>query len=200
VEWARRVGGYVIEDDYDAEYRYDGSPVGALQGVAPDRVVYCGTLSKSLAPGMRVGWLVLPPELVDRVAATKRILDHFTAPLVQATTAELLVRGDLDRHLRRTRRVYRARRDALVEAIDRWLPGATVEGIAAGLHLYVRLPPEVDEAGVVERALERGVRVHPGRAYSVAASPGPALVLGYGTVSPADADRGLRLVAEAMAG
>jgi GntR family transcriptional regulator / MocR family aminotransferase len=199
VEWARHVDGFVIEDDYDAEYRFDGNPVGALQGVAPDRVIYCGTLSKTLAPGMRIGWMVLPRGLVDRVASTRRIIDHCTAPLVQATATELLLRGDIDRHLRRTRRVYRARRDALVESIARWLPGATVDGIAAGLHVYVRLPAGADEAVVAERALAKGVRVYPGATFWSGSSSGPALVLGYGTLQPDVADRGLQLVAEGLA-
>ena len=101
-DWARATGAYVIEDDYDAEYRYDRHPVGALQGVLPDQVVYHGTLSKSLAPGLRLGWLVAPPDLIDELVPARKAVDHTTASLIQATFAEFLDRGDLDRHLRRT--------------------------------------------------------------------------------------------------
>ena len=107
--WARDVDGYVIEDDYDAEYRYDRRPVGALQGVVPDRVVYCGTASKSLAPGLRLGWLVVPPDLVDPVVAQRRATDGATSSLLPATYEASLATGDLDRHLRRSRRRWRSR-------------------------------------------------------------------------------------------
>ena len=111
------VDGYVIEDDYDAEYRYDRHPVGAMQGLAPDRIIYSGTLSKSLAPGLRLGWLVLPHALVEPIAASRLLVDHATATPVQAAFAEFLANGDLDRHLRRMRRTYRQRRDVLVAAL-----------------------------------------------------------------------------------
>ena len=138
--WAREVDGYVIEDDYDAEYRYDRRPVGALQGVAPDRVVYCGTASKSLAPGLRLGWLVLPPDLVDPVVDQRRATDGATSVLLQATYEAFLANGDLDRHLRRSRRTYRQRRDAVIDALARWLPMAEPSGVAAGLQVLVTLP------------------------------------------------------------
>ena len=151
----------MIEDDYDAEYRYDRRPVGALQGVAPERVVYCGTASKSLAPGLRLGWLVLPPDLVEPVVGRARVTDGATSSILQATFAAFLANGDLDRHLRRTRRVYRQRRDAVLDALERWLPAAVPSGVAAGLHVLVTLPAGVDEAAVAARALAAGVRVYP---------------------------------------
>ena len=157
--WARDVDGYIVEDDYDAEYRYDRHPIGALQGVAPDRVIYSGTLSKSLVPGLRLGWLVLPPALLDPVVAHREATDHSSSSVTQATFARFLANGDLDRHLRRTRRIYRQRRDALIDALARWLPEATPSGVAAGLHLLVTLPADLDEALVTERALAAGVRV-----------------------------------------
>jgi GntR family transcriptional regulator / MocR family aminotransferase len=199
--WARDVGGYVIEDDYDAEYRYDRQPIGALQGVAPDRVIYSGTLSKSLAPGLRLGWLVLPPALLDAVVHGRRATDHATSSLTQATFATFLTSGDLDRHLRRTRRIYRRRRDALIAALARWIPDARPSGIAAGLHLLVTLPPGLDEDLVTERALAAGVRVYPVGSYRTDRRPDrpQALVLGYGTLAPNDMDKGVRLLAEAAA-
>src|SRR5918994_1256243 len=191
--------GFVVEDDYDAEYRYDRHPVGALQGVAPDRVVYGGTLSKSLAPGLRLGWLVVPPALLDPIVTGRHLVDHATSSFTQAAAAELLANGDLDRHLRRTRRIYRQRRDALVAALARWFPGATPSGIAAGLQVLVTLPPELDEAGVAQRALAAGVRVHPLGRYRVnpRSDRPPALALGYGQLTPEQIEHGIRLLAGA---
>lgn len=199
VAWARAVDGYVIEDDYDAEYRYDRHPVGAVQGLAPDRVIYSGTLSKSLAPGLRLGWLVLPPRLVEPIVTGRRLTDHTTSTHLQATFASFLGNGDLDRHLRRTRRIYRQRRDALIAALARWLPDATASGVAAGLHVVVTLPAGWDEADVTERAAAAGVRVYPLGRYRTSRRPGasPALVLGYGNLTPAAIERGIRALARA---
>jgi GntR family transcriptional regulator/MocR family aminotransferase len=199
--WARDVDGYVIEDDYDAEYRYDRHPVGALQGVAPERVVYAGTLSKSLAPGLRLGWLVVPPDLLKPIVVGRQLTDHATSSLTQAVAAVFLANGDLDRHLRRTRRIYRRRRDALIDALGRWIPDATPSGIAAGLHLMVTLPPDVDEALVTRRALALGVRLYPLSRYRTSdrSKRPPAFVLGYGALSPDEIERGVRLLAEAAA-
>ena len=175
IDWARDTGGVVVEDDYDAEYRYDRQPVGALQGVIPDRVVYHGTMSKSLAPGLRLGWLVLPPDLLESVLTARNATDHMTASLVQATFAEFLDRGDLDRHLRRTRRLYRQRRDAVLDALGRHLPGATVGGASAGLTAYVTLPPGVDSAAVVAARPGGRHRRLPGRRRAHGPRPsGPA--------------------------
>jgi GntR family transcriptional regulator/MocR family aminotransferase len=199
-QWARDVNGYIIEDDYDAEYRYDREPVGALQGVAPDRVIYGGTLSKSLAPGVRLGWLVVPPRLLDPIVAGRQITDRCTSPLTQAIFARFLVNGDLDRHLRRTRRTYRARRDALIDSLTRRLPGWTPSGIAAGLHVLVALPDELDEATVAQRALASGVRVFPVSRYHAIPRRAlrPGFVLGYGSLTAGQIDLGVRLLAEAV--
>jgi GntR family transcriptional regulator/MocR family aminotransferase len=199
--WARDVDGYIVEDDYDAEYRYDRHPIGALQGVAPDRVIYSGTLSKSLVPGLRLGWLVLPPGLLGPVVADRQATDHASSSLTQATFARFLATGDLDRHLRRTRRIYWQRRDALIDALARWFPEATTSGIAAGLHLLVTLPTDFDEALVTEHALAAGIRVYPLGKYRTdrRGQWPPAFVLGYGTLAPADMDASVRLLAEAAA-
>jgi GntR family transcriptional regulator/MocR family aminotransferase len=201
VAWARDVDGYIVEDDFDAEFRYDRRPVGALQGLAPERVVYCGTTAKTLATGLRLGWAVLPAALVDDVVALRADTDGATSTILQATFAQLLRSGDLDRHLRRSRRVYRVRRDAVVAAVRRWLPQATVGGIAAGLNVVLDLPDGTDEQAVVARAAERGVGVYPRGWF--AADPGgtrPGLVLGYGTVPPEQAGRGVRVLGEVVAG
>ena len=129
----------MIEDDYDAEYRYDRPPLAALQGLAPDRVVYMGTVSKTLAPALRLGWLVLPERLLSAVAEQKSLADHGCPTLDQLALARLFESGAYDRHLRQARRRYRARRDALVAAVSEHLAGAAVTGLAAGLHAIVRL-------------------------------------------------------------
>jgi len=197
VEWARAVDGYVVEDDFDAEFRYDRRPVGALQGLAPDRVVYCGTTAKTVAGGLRLGWMVLPDELVAPVCALRAGSDGATSGVLAATFAELLRTGDLDRHLRRSRRVYRERRDAVVGAVHRWLPEATVSGIAAGLSAVLDLPASLDEQAVVAGAAERGVRVYARAPFHVRPA-GPGLLLGYGAVPPEAAERGVRLLADAV--
>ena len=201
VAWARDVDGYVIEDDYDAEYRYDRQPVGAVQGLDPDHVVYCGTASKSLAPGMRLGWLVLPPGLVDPVVDVRRATDLATASILQATYAAFLERGDLDRHLRRMRRTYRVRRDALIESLATWLPDVSPRGASAGLHVLVGLPPGLREQDLADRALEDGVRVYPLGTYRVRRRPDDehGLVLGYGQLAPTLLERGVQVLGAAAA-
>ena len=138
--WAAGRGAFVFEDDYDAEYRYDRAPIGALQGLDPARVVYAGSVSKTMAPALRLGWLVVPHELRPAVLHEKANDDRATPLLEQLGLAILIERGELDRHLRRTRPVYRRRRDRLIEALARHAPAARPEGAAAGLHLLVRLP------------------------------------------------------------
>jgi GntR family transcriptional regulator / MocR family aminotransferase len=201
IAWARDVDGYVIEDDYDAEYRYDRHPVGAMQGLAPDRVIYCGTLSKSLAPGLRLGWLVLPAPLVGPIARSRMLTDHSTSVPVQAAFAEFLGNGDLDRHLRRMRRVYRERRDVLIAALARWLPAATPSGIAAGLHVLVTLPGGVDEAEVVECAEAAGIRIYPLDEHRIvrSADDPPAILLGYGNLATPAIEEGVRILARVVA-
>jgi GntR family transcriptional regulator/MocR family aminotransferase len=179
VEWARDTGGLVIEDDYDGEFRYDRHPVGALQALAPDHVVYAGTASKSLAPGVRLAWLVLPPALVDDVAAAKRLADGHCGALDQLTLAEFVTSGGYDRQVRRARLAYRRRRDRLVAALG---DGVRVSGMAAGLHALVELPPGVTEAEVEAVADQRGLAVEGLAGYRRGgrARP-PALVVGYAT-------------------
>jgi GntR family transcriptional regulator / MocR family aminotransferase len=196
-EWAIRSGAFVLEDDYDAEYRYDRAPVGAVQGLAPRLVAYAGSVSKTLAPGLRLGWLVAPEGLVDDVVAAKAADDLGTPVVEQLALADFLERGELDRHLRRTRTVYRARRDALVAALAQRLPGGTCAGVAAGLHLVVHLPPGADEGAAVERARARGVELH-GLGEHRIEPGGPALLLGYGRIPEAAIDAGVAALAAAV--
>src|SRR5215218_4097313 len=159
VAWAQATGGVIVEDDYDAEFRYDRSPVGAVQGLAPDHVVHVHSVSKSLAPALRLGWAVAPAPLAGELRAEKRQSDLGTPVLEQVALADLIERGELDRHLRRMRPRYRRRRDALVETLLAGRADLAVEGVAAGLHVAVRLPPGVGERSTVTAAAARGVAV-----------------------------------------
>ncbi|MDG9720791.1 PLP-dependent aminotransferase family protein [Streptomyces sp. DH24] len=182
VDWARRTGGLVLEDDYDGEFRYDRQPVGALQGLDPDHVVYLGTASKSLAPGLRLAWMVLPPGLVDEVTRAKGHVDLCGA-LDQLTLAEFITSGAYDRHVRASRLRYRRRRDALVAGLAAHAPDVTVTGIAAGLHALLRLPPGTERAAI-RSAAWHDLALHGLTTYrheSARAERLDALVVGYGT-------------------
>jgi GntR family transcriptional regulator / MocR family aminotransferase len=199
LEWAGAPGRVVIEDDYDAEYRYDRAPLAALQGLAPDRVVYMGTVSKTLAPALRLGWLVLPERLLSSVAEQKRLADHGCPTLDQLALARLFESGAYDRHLRQARRRYRARRDALVGAVARHLEGAAVTGLAAGLHAIVRLDRAVDGRALLAAAGRRSVGVYPlGYAYMDIRAVHDGLVLGYANLAEPAIDEGIRRLALAL--
>lgn len=199
LEWSRRGNGLVIEDDYDAEFRYDREPVRALQGLDRGRVAYLGTTSKTLAPALRLAWAVVPEELVDEAEEVKHLLDVCTPPLEQRTLARLLASGEYERHVRRARAVYRRRRDALADALRRHVPELPVEGVAAGLHVLVRLPVGVDDAAVAARAERAGVRVAPLSRFSRTARATGGLVIGYGRVHEDSLPAAVRLLAEALA-
>jgi GntR family transcriptional regulator/MocR family aminotransferase len=201
VEWAQRHRAVVVEDDYDAEYRYDREPIGAVQGLAPERVVYAGSASKTLAPALRLGWLVLPSWLANAVTEEKALDDLGAPALEQLAYADLLARGEVDRHLRRNRVRYRSRRDALVAALRVHAPKVSVRGIAAGLHAVAELPPHADEATVVTAARRRSVGVYAMAEYrlvGLGSGEPAALVLGYGSLGEADIKRGVRLLALAI--
>jgi GntR family transcriptional regulator/MocR family aminotransferase len=180
--WARERPRLVIEDDYDAEFRYGREPVRALQGLDPERVAYLGTASKALAPALRLGWLVAPSELAEDAERMKLLLDVCSPALDQLALCHLIESGDYDRHVRRVRAVYRARRDRLSAALAGRLPGLPVEGIAAGLHVLVRLPDGVDDAAIARRAALHGVRVEPLSSYALRRRGAAGLVIGYGRV------------------
>ncbi|MFD8300310.1 PLP-dependent aminotransferase family protein [Streptomyces bauhiniae] len=182
VEWAQRTGGLILEDDYDGEFRYDRQSVGALQGLDPDHVVYLGTASKSLAPGLRLGWMVVPPALLPELVAAKGHSDT-VGVLDQLTLAEFIASGAYDRHVRAARQRYRRRRDQLAAAVADRAPEVTVTGIAAGLHAVLRLPPGTEQT-VVQAAHWQGLALHGLAFYRhrlAVAEPLEALVVGYGT-------------------
>lgn len=210
VAWAR-AGGLVVEDDYDAEHRYDRPPVAALQALAPDRIVHLGSVSKSLAPALRLGWLVAPAGLRAELVERKRWSDITSPALGQLALAGLITSGEFERHLRLGRARQRTRRDALLTALAEHLPGARVQGVAAGLHLVVLLPAVTgavtgaaagtaegaDDALLARRALAAGVLVHPLSMHRT--RPGPAgLVIGYAATTPDRLRAAVRVLAAVL--
>ena len=197
--WLREHDALAIEDDYDAEYRYDRAAVGALQGLDPERIVYAGTASKTLAPALRLGWLVVPPALLPAVGREKLLADRGSPRIDQLAFADFLARGGLDRHLRRMRASYRARRDALVETVAETLPDATVRGIAAGLHATVELPGDVEEAALLAACAERRIALETVSTYRSGAAGGPpTLLLGYAKLPEPAIRAGVREIALAV--
>jgi GntR family transcriptional regulator/MocR family aminotransferase len=178
--WGRDTGALIVEDDYDAEFRYDREPVRALQGLDPERVIYAGTTSKTLAPALRIGWLVVPESLVQPLSETKELLDDLSPTLEQLALAQLLERGHYQRHIRRTRSVYRARRDRLGVALAERFPELGVFGVAAGLSVVLDLPPHTDDRELERLALNAGVRVEALSRYAIQDRGGRGLVIGYG--------------------
>ncbi|GII97738.1 hypothetical protein Slu03_01160 [Sediminihabitans luteus] len=182
VRWAQDVDGLVIEDDYDAEFRYDRRPVGTLQGVAPDHVALLGSLSKTLSPAFALGWAVLPPALRASVAQARAAAP---STIDQLTLARFLHEGGYERHLRSTRRRYARRRDALLAALAARLPGCEVSGVAAGMHVVLALPPGATGADVARRASLRGATLTDARRYRMTPTTREALVVGYGNLADA---------------
>jgi GntR family transcriptional regulator / MocR family aminotransferase len=200
VDWARRAGGYVLEDDYDSEFRYDKEPVGTLQGLAPDQVFLLGTASKALAPAVRLGWVHAPAALAGAVAGEKEMSDRGSSTIDQVALATLLTSGRYDRHLRRMRTVYAARRAALVAAFTAHAPGVRLAGLAAGFHAVAPLPPGADEAAVIAAARERRVGLYgigEYRGVADAAAP-PALVVGFGNVGERAIEPAIGAVADLL--
>jgi GntR family transcriptional regulator/MocR family aminotransferase len=188
LDWAHRTGGLIVEDDYDGEFRYDRQPIGALQGLDPDRVAYLGTASKSLAPALRLAWMVLPKDWVPKVATVKGPVDT-TSILDQLTFAELISSGAFDRHVRAMRQRYRRRREQLVTALAEHAPNVRVTGMAAGLQAVVELPPRTEKA-VLRSAARHGLLVsgltefrHEGLAVDSHLPDRAALVVNYSAVS-----------------
>ena len=196
--WAQRTEALVLEDDYDAEYRYDRAPVGAMHGLDPNRVAYAGTASKTLAPGFRLGWLILPPGLVEPFAEAKLLADRGSPILDQLTFADFLSRGEFDRHLRRMRPIYRSRRDALLAALAQHLPELEPAGIAAGLHLVAWLPQDLNEATVIAAAAREGVAVAAVSPYRLSPAPRGGLIFGYSNLTEHAITDGITRLARAI--
>jgi len=201
IEWAETGERLIVEDDFDAEYRYDRVPVGALQGLAPERVLYIGSASKRLAPGMRLGWLLMPSWLAWGLISAKSIEDGGSEVIGQLALCDFIVRGELDRHTRRMRLRYQQRRQALLSALARWLPQVRLlgDGGAAGLYELVELPAGVDEAALLAAAAERGVGMEGLSRHRFTHGGPPGVLLGFGNLSEPAIEQGIRLLAEALA-
>jgi GntR family transcriptional regulator/MocR family aminotransferase len=160
IRWAQTTGGMIIEDDYDGEFRYDRRPIGALQGLAPDHVIYQGSASKALAPGLRIGWMVLPEKLVNAVTAERMTIDLHTGVFEQLALAEFIRAGAYDRHIRKARLRYRSRRDQLAAMLDEHAPHVGISGIPAGLHALLTLPGDLMvEREALARARDVGLSI-----------------------------------------
>jgi GntR family transcriptional regulator/MocR family aminotransferase len=201
VTWAADRDAVIVEDDYDAEFRYDREPVGAVQGLAPDRVVALGTVSKSLAPTLRLGWVVCPPDLASAIADEKGRSDRGSPGLDQHALATLIQSGRFDRHLRKMRGVYAQRRAALVDALARHAPGVRLTGLAAGFHAVAHLPDGVDETSVISAARDRSIGLYgmSGNRSTHATTPAQ-LVLGFGDLSERAIRDGIATVADLLNG
>jgi GntR family transcriptional regulator/MocR family aminotransferase len=199
VDWAVRNHGFIVEDDYDSEFRYDREPIGVLQGLAPGRVFTIGTASKALAPAVRLGWVLAPPEHADAVADEKEMSDRGSSTLDQLVLAALLESGRYDRHLRRMRALYARRRDVLIAALARRAPGVRLTGLAAGFHAVAHLPAAADERAVVAAARERLVGLYGMGEYRATDAPAPPqLVLGFGQVGERAIEPGIAAVADLL--
>jgi GntR family transcriptional regulator / MocR family aminotransferase len=201
VTWANERDAVIVEDDYDAEFRYDREPVGALQGLVPNRVALLGTVSKSLAPALRIGWVVCPPALLASMTAEKALMDRGSPALEQLALAALIESGRFDRHLRRMRAVYARRRETLVRTLAAVAPDVSLHGLEAGFHAVARLPASCDERTIVERARERSIELSGMSGYraSGAVDP-PELVLGFGNLSDEAIERGITGIGDLLSG
>lgn len=198
--WAHEHDSLIVEDDYDGEFRYDTAPFPALASLDPARVVYLGTFSKVLSPALRVGYVVAPAALRERLIGLKTIADYHTSWPVQRALAFFLRSGDLERHLRRMRRVYARKREVLVRELDAARAVARVGGLEAGFHIHLELDERLAAAEVARLARERGVRVDTLAPFYVADAAPDGLLLGYGGLEPAQIVRGTRVLVEIMNG
>jgi GntR family transcriptional regulator/MocR family aminotransferase len=200
VDYARRTGCWLIEDDYDSEFRYDGTPLTSLQEIDPGRVIYIGTFSKILYPSLRLGYMVLPPSLVPMFREWKRLSDHHSNSVYQLALMRFIEDGELERHIRHMKRVYRKRRETLLEIIQQVFQGrCRIYGEAAGMHLVLELPgidftPELSDqirslgvytVPVEEHALEKGRHCN-------------QIILGYSHLSPGEMEQGLRRIRDGL--
>ncbi len=197
--WAERAGATIIEDDYDSEFRYEGRPLAALQGLDEgNRVVYTGTLSKVLLPALRLGYMVAPPHLQPSITSAKWLTDRHVALLYQAVLALFIDEGHFERHLRRMRKVYERRRAVLLESFEcEFGPRAAITGTESGMHVLVRLAEIADADAFVDGARERGVGIYSARPYFVEEPPsGATFLMGYSSVSEDGIRHGVKLLAE----
>jgi GntR family transcriptional regulator/MocR family aminotransferase len=198
LDWAQRAGAIVVEDDYDSEFRYEGRPLAALQGLDQGgRVVYTGTLSKVLLPALRLGYLVAPPGMQPAISGTKWLTDRHVALLYQAVLALFIEEGHFERHLRRMRKIYERRRSALLAAFaEHFSDRATITGTDSGMHVLVRLHDVLDADELIARARAVGIGIYSASGYYTLAPPaGASFLMGYSSVSEAGIREGIRRLA-----
>ena len=200
LRWAASRGGWVVEDDYDGEFRYSGGPLPSLQGLdKKGRVLYLGTFSKSLFPALRLGYLVVPDDLVDAFANAKALCDRHAPAVEQAILAEFIAEGHFGRHLRRARKLYAERQEVLVDAANGELAGLLeVQAADAGLHLVGRLQEGMDDELAPQRAARMGILAPSLSAHRLSGSGHPGLVLGYAAFDEQAILRGVRRLAGAF--
>lgn len=198
MQWATD-GGLIVEDDYDAEHRYDRPPVPALRAMLAEHVIYTGSVSKLLAPALRIGWMLPPPKYREALVGAKRLADLGNAALPQLVIAHLMESGELERQLRYVRRRHRVRRDAMIDAISNYLPTATVHGAAAGLHLTITFDDaDWSDLTLASAALEQGVKTQP-LSWHCQQPLAPGLVLGYAARTPSEITEGIATIGEVLA-
>jgi len=200
LDWAQRAGAWIVEDDYDSEFRYAGRPLAALQGLdRGQRVLYVGTFSKVLFPALRLGYLVAPPDLVETFVAARALADHHSPTLPQAALAEFIADGHLARHVRRMRTLYAERQTALLHAMRRELDGCvSVAPAEAGLHLVGWLADGADDRTASRGAAAHGVEAPPLSAYRIERGARGGLLLGYAASLPRQIRDGVRRLASAL--
>jgi GntR family transcriptional regulator/MocR family aminotransferase len=200
IAWATATGGLIVEDDYDGEFRYDRQPVGALQALAPDCVVYGGTASKTIAPGLRLAWIVVPSRLLDAIVSLRSAEDVHVSALEQIALCEMLRSGGYERHVRRMRARYRARRDRVLDLLAQRAPALVPVGISAGIGMLLELPEDgPDSSHLIEAALRRSVELYPlASSYHEGRGPRDGIVLGYGALAEHDFEAGLGALGEVL--
>jgi GntR family transcriptional regulator/MocR family aminotransferase len=199
LKWAEeQAGRYIIEDDYDGEFRYKGKPIPSLQGLDPnDKVIYLGTFSKSLMPALRISYMVLPTPLIEKYNQHFTIYKQTVSRLHQQTLWQFMVNGHWERHLNRMRTVYRKKQIGLIRSIEQNLgQRVTIIGEEAGLHILVTVHNQMSEQELIERAEKIGVRVYPTSVYYENDHPGrqPMILLGFGGITEKQMEQGIRLL------
>jgi GntR family transcriptional regulator/MocR family aminotransferase len=197
LQWAQKLNAYIIEDDYDSELRYDGRPLAALQGLDESgHVIYLGTFSKVLFPALRLGYIVLPPSLLAPFFSAKGLVDRGAPTLTQAAVSDFISEGHFERHLRRLRKAYSKRRQALVHALDTYLPGRVhYSSVPAGLHVMLYLHPSCSEADVVQQAAIAGVGVYAGAPFHLEKPAPPSILLGFSGLNSEQITEGVKRLA-----
>ena len=198
LNWAHRAGAWVIEDDYDSEYRYESLPVASMHGLDRNaRVIYIGTFSKVLFPSLRLGYMVIPADLVDRFVAVRHAMDIFPPYLQQEVLADFVLEGHFTRHIRRMRQVYKERRSVLIDSLAREFPagsGFEVHGVEAGMHLAMTLPPGMNDREISARAIHARLWLWPLSPSYTTTPPRQGFILGFGSSLPAQIPRAVRLM------